>query len=53
MTDATSTGVGLGYMDVARMNKSYEIFAPFLTKKFDMSKHFSNEFIDTNIKMPK
>jgi len=53
MTDATSTGVGLGFMDVARMNKSYEIFAPFLDKKFDMGKHFSNEFIDTSIKMPK
>jgi NitT/TauT family transport system substrate-binding protein len=53
MTDATSTGVGLGYMDEARMNKSYEIFAPFLDKKFDMAKHFSNEFIDKSIKMPK
>lgn len=53
MTDATSTGVGLGYMDVARMNKSYDIFKPFLSKPFDMSKHFTNEFIDTSIKMPK
>ena len=53
MTDATSTGVGLGYMDEARMNKSYAIFKPFLDKPFDMSKHFSNEFIDKSIKMPK
>jgi len=53
MTDKTSTTVGLGYMDPSRMAKSYDIFSPFLSDKFDVSKHFTNEFIDTSIKMPK
>jgi len=53
MTDETSTTVGLGYMDADRMTKSYEIFAPYLKGKFDISKHFTNEFIDTSVKMPK
>jgi NitT/TauT family transport system substrate-binding protein len=53
MTDETSTTKGLGYMDNARMMKSYEIFEPYLAEKFDMAKHFTNEFIDTSIKMPK
>lgn len=53
MTDATSTTKGLGYMDEDRMMKSYNLFKPFLDKPFEMSKHFTNEFIDTSIKMPK
>ena len=53
MTDDTSTGVGLGYFDPKRMQHSYEIFEPYLEKPFDISKHFSNEFIDTSVKMPK
>lgn len=53
MTDDTSTSVGLGYFDPARMKASYEVFAPFLEKTFDPSKHFTNEMIDTSIKMPK
>lgn len=53
MTNKTSINVGLGYMDLDRMVKSYEIFEPYLAKKFDITKHFSNEFIDTSIKMPK
>ncbi len=53
MTDKTSTTVGLGYMDPARMAKSYDIFSPFLSAKFDVSKYFTNEFIDTSVKMPK
>lgn len=53
MTDKTSTTKGLGYMDEGRMVKSYELFAAYLDKPFDMSKYFTNEFIDTSIKMPK
>ncbi len=53
MTDKTSTTKGLGYMDEGRMVKSYELFASYLDKPFDMSKYFTNEFIDTRIKMPK
>ena len=53
MTDKTSTTRGLGYMDEGRMVKSYKLFASYLDKPFDMSKHFTNEFIDTSIKMPK
>ena len=52
MTDKTSTTKGLGYMDEGRMVKSYKLFASYLDKPFDMSKHFTNEFIDTSIKMP-
>ena len=53
MTDETSTTVGLGYMDEKRMAASYSIFEPYLAKKFDINKHFTNEFIDTSVKMPK
>lgn len=53
MTDETSTGVGLGYMDEERMAKSYQLFEPYLDAKFDITKHFTNEFIDTSIKLPK
>ncbi len=52
MTDKTSTTVGLGYMDPARMNFSYELFEPYLEAKFDITKHFTNEFVDTSVKMP-
>ena len=53
MTDKTTTTVGLGYMDPVRMQASYDLFEPYLAKKFDMSKHFTNEFIDKSVKMPK
>jgi len=53
MTDEVSTTVGLGYMDEKRMKFSYELFAPYLAKPFDHTKHFTNEFIDTSVKMPK
>ena len=52
MTDKTSTTVGLGYMDPDRMVKSYKIFESYLDKPFDIKKHFTNDFIDTSIKMP-
>lgn len=52
MTDETSTKVGLGYMDDARMAASYEIFEPYLENKFDISAHYTNEFIDTSVKLP-
>ena len=51
MTDKTSTTIGLGYFDPQRFNASYEIFAPFLEKPFDPKKHFTNEFIDTSVKL--
>ncbi|MCG8511773.1 MAG: ABC transporter substrate-binding protein [Rhodospirillales bacterium] len=53
MTDEVSTTVGLGYMDPERMKLSVELFEPYLEKSFDPAKHFTNEFIDTSIKMPK
>ena len=49
MTDEISTGVGLGYMDPDRMAKSYKIFESFLAKPFDVTKHYTNEFIDPEI----
>ncbi len=53
MTDKTSTTKGLGYMDKDRMMASYKLFEPYLAKPFDMTKYFTNEFLDTSIKMPK
>jgi hypothetical protein len=53
MTDEISTGVGLGYMDPGRLAKSYEIFKAYLAKPFDVTKHYSNEFIDKSVKLPK
>ena len=53
MTDEISTGVGLGYMDPDRMAKSYKIFESFLAKPFDVTKHYTNEFIDKSVKLPK
>ena len=52
MRDETSTNVGLGYMDPKRMEHSYELFEPYLEKSFDINKQFTNEFVDTSIKMP-
>lgn len=52
MTDEVSTTVGLGYMDPDRMKFSYELFEPYLESKFDITKHFTNDFVDTSIKMP-
>jgi len=52
MTDETSTTKGLGYMDEARMQASYELFEPFLDKPFDITQRYTNEFVDTSIKMP-
>ena len=53
MTDKTSTTKGLGFMDEGRMMASYKLFAPYLDKPFEMKKHFTNDFINTGIKMPK
>jgi NitT/TauT family transport system substrate-binding protein len=52
MRDDTSTNVGLGYMDPKRMEESYRLFEPYLEKAFDINKHFTNEFVDTSVKMP-
>ncbi len=52
MRDDTSTNVGLGYMDPKRMEESYKLFEPYLEKPFDINKHFTNEFVDTSVKMP-
>jgi hypothetical protein len=52
MRDDTSTNVGLGYMDPKRMEDSYRLFEPYLEKPFDINKHFTNEFVDTSVKMP-
>ncbi len=52
MTDEISTTVGLGYMDPDRMRASYALFEPYLDRPFDIEQHFTNEFIDTSIKMP-
>lgn len=53
MTDEISTNVGLGYFDPKRMEFSYKLFEPYLAKPFDYTKFFTNEFIDTSVKMPK
>ena len=52
MRDDTSTNVGLGYMYPKRMEESYKLFEPYLEKPFDINKHFTNEFVDTSVKMP-
>jgi len=52
MRDETSTNVGLGYMDPKRMEDSYKLFEPYLEKPFDINKQFTNEFVDTSVKMP-
>jgi len=52
MRDETSTTVGLGYMDPKRMEHSYGLFEPYLEKPFDINEHFTNEFVDTSVKMP-
>ncbi len=52
MRDDTSTNVGLGYMDPKRMEHSYELFEPYLEKPFDINKQFTNDFVDTSVKMP-
>ena len=53
MTDETSTSVGLGYFLPERMQHSYELFAPYLAKSFDHTAHYTNEFIDKSVTMPK
>jgi NitT/TauT family transport system substrate-binding protein len=52
MRDETSTNVGLGYMDPKRMEQSYALFEPYLEKPFDINEQFTNEFVDTSVKMP-
>jgi len=50
--ESARTG-GIGYFDPARMNQDYEwVKASFDIKAFDVSTAFTNEFIDTSVKMP-
>jgi len=54
MTDEHSTTVGLGHFKPERMQDDYELVATYfeLDEPFAIEDHYTNEFIDTSIKMP-
>lgn len=45
---------GLGYLDPGRMANDYKLIETYfeLGEPFDISKHFTNEYIDGSVKMP-
>jgi NitT/TauT family transport system substrate-binding protein len=53
MRDPTTTSVALGAFDAARMKRDYELVATYFSMEhpFDVSKAYTNEFLDTKIKM--
>ncbi|MBA3527410.1 MAG: ABC transporter substrate-binding protein [Sphingomonas sp.] len=55
MSDEHSRTVGLGHFDDGRMKSDYEMVEKFFEIKqpFDVTTAYTNEFIDTSIKMPK
>jgi NitT/TauT family transport system substrate-binding protein len=55
MTDKFSTTKGLGYFDPERMKSDYKLIETYfkLKKPFDITKTYTNEFLDKSIKMPK
>ena len=53
MTAESAQKGGLGYFDPARMQQDYEwVKASFDIKDFDVKSAYTNEFLDTSIKMP-
>jgi NitT/TauT family transport system substrate-binding protein len=55
MIDPTTTGVALGAFDAKRMQNDYDMVKTYfgMEKDFDVSKVYSNDFLDKNVKMKK
>lgn len=55
MSDETSRSVALGHFDDARMKSDYELIETYfnLETPFDITRTYTNEFLDTGIRMPK
>ena len=55
MSDKVSKGVGLGWLDDARMAADYEMVKTYigLDQPFDIKTAYTNEFLDRSIKMTK
>ncbi|MDM7850610.1 ABC transporter substrate-binding protein [Pseudochrobactrum kiredjianiae] len=55
MRDKTTTEVGLGAFDDARMKRDYDMVEKYfdLEKPFDFKTAYSNDYLDLSIKMPK
>lgn len=55
MSDETSRSVALGYFDDARMKSDYELIEAYfnLETPFDITRTYTNEFLDTGTRMPK
>jgi NitT/TauT family transport system substrate-binding protein len=55
MSDEHSRTVGLGHFDAERMKADYDLVATYfeLDEPFDIESAYTNEFVDTSIKMPK
>jgi len=55
MSDEHSRSVGLGHFDPARMKSDYELVSAYfdIEQPFDVESAYTNEFVDTAIKMPK
>ena len=55
MSDETSRGTALGYFKPERMADDYKLVETYfkLEKPFDVTKAYSNDFLDMTIKMPK
>jgi NitT/TauT family transport system substrate-binding protein len=55
MADPTTTSVALGAFDAKRMQSDYDLVKTYfgMEKDFDVAKVYTNEFLDTSIKMTK
>lgn len=55
MSDAHSREVGLGHFDPARMRDDYELVSTYfdIETPFDITQAYTNDFVDTSLKMPK
>jgi NitT/TauT family transport system substrate-binding protein len=55
MTDPTTTGVALGAFDAKRLQNDYDMVKTYfgMEKDFDVSKVYSNDFLDKSVKMKK
>jgi NitT/TauT family transport system substrate-binding protein len=53
MSDKTSQTEGLGWMDPKRMQDTYNLVKEYIgiDKPFDVTKYYTNEFLDKSIKM--
>lgn len=53
MSDKTSQADGLGWMSPERMKETYDLVKTYLglTKPFDVTKYYTNQFLDPSIKM--